>query len=308
MTSNARAWLAYLLIIIGTWFYFGPLAIEVAFITLWAAMLIWQTRYDWRMPVPKPVRISKIVFMWCMMSILGVLLFSFVSLISLMFLTNANKESTADRMYNIVLAMKRYDEKTGKMPANSTKDGKPLLSWRVHLLPYLGLEKLYQQFRLDEPWDSPHNLTLLPHIPDCYQLPKYSRSLPMGHTLYQVFASTGALMENGKQHSLAALRAADGLEHTMLLTLSKQPIPWTKPEDIETHVRKISELSAVPPVHIVSIANPLPERREPPQHQPHLVVTANGSCHRLYHWQNDAELTPFITWNGGEKVKWEFED
>ncbi len=126
--------------------------------------------------------------------------------------------------------------------------------------------------------------------------------------MYQVFAISVALMENGKQHSLAALKAADGLEHTMLLTLSKNPVPWTKPEDIESQVYKLSDLSPLPPVDIVSIANPLPERQEPPKHHPHLVVTANGSCHRLYHWQNDIELTPFITWNGGEKVKWEFSD
>lgn len=308
MSRNLRAWLAYLLIIVGTWFYFGPLAIEVAFITLWVAMLIRQTKYDWRQPVAKPVRICKIVFMWCMMSIMGLLLLGFISQISLLFLTNANKEVTADRMHNIVFAMQKYDEKTGHMPANSTKDGKPLLSWRIHLLPHLGFETLYQQFRLGEPWDSPHNLTLLPQMPACYQLPKHTKSLPEGHTMYQVFATSGSFMESGKQHSLTVLKAADGLEHTMLLTLSKMPVPWTKPEDIETPAYKLSDLSAVPPVHIVSIANPLPERQETSNYQPHLVVTANGSCHRLYHWQNDFILNPFITWNGGEKVKWEFSD
>ena len=41
-----------------------------------------------------------------------------------------------------------------------SKDGKPLLSWRVAILPYLGLDNLYKQFHLDEPWDSPHNIKL----------------------------------------------------------------------------------------------------------------------------------------------------
>jgi hypothetical protein len=35
------------------------------------------------------------------------------------------------------------------------------LSWRVKLLPYLEQDHLYRQFKLNEPWDSPHNQALL---------------------------------------------------------------------------------------------------------------------------------------------------
>src|SRR5262249_5899033 len=38
------------------------------------------------------------------------------------------------------------------------KEGKALLSWRVTLLPYLEQQNLFNQFHLDEPWDSPHNI------------------------------------------------------------------------------------------------------------------------------------------------------
>ena len=48
---------------------------------------------------------------------------------------------------------------------------RPTLSWRVELLPYLGYEQLYREFKLDQPWDSPHNRALLPRIPDVYQSP-----------------------------------------------------------------------------------------------------------------------------------------
>ena len=46
-----------------------------------------------------------------------------------------------------------------------TMSGKPLLSWRVHLLPFLEENELYEQFKLDEPWDSPHNIKLLDQMP-----------------------------------------------------------------------------------------------------------------------------------------------
>src|SRR5262249_19374530 len=43
--------------------------------------------------------------------------------------------------------------------------GKGLQSWRVHLLPFLGEDKLYKEFRLNEPWDSDHNKKLLSRMP-----------------------------------------------------------------------------------------------------------------------------------------------
>ena len=49
--------------------------------------------------------------------------------------------------------------------------GKPLLSWRVHILPFLEEGELYKQFRLDEPWDSEHNRKLIEKMPDAYADP-----------------------------------------------------------------------------------------------------------------------------------------
>src|SRR6202453_4951513 len=45
----------------------------------------------------------------------------------------------------------------------SKTEGKPLLSWRVAVLPFIDFEcrELYKQFKLDEPWDSPHNIQLV---------------------------------------------------------------------------------------------------------------------------------------------------
>ena len=39
------------------------------------------------------------------------------------------------------------------------------LSWRVHLLPYLGQHVLFERFHLDEAWDSGHNKTLIDDMP-----------------------------------------------------------------------------------------------------------------------------------------------
>ena len=75
----------------------------------------------------------------------------------------------------------------GRFPAhaNYNESGKPLLSWRVHILPYLEAGHLYEQFHLDEPWDSEHNRQLIAKMPTSYldpSSPKYTAE--MGHTHY----------------------------------------------------------------------------------------------------------------------------
>ena len=71
----------------------------------------------------------------------------------------------------IATGVNAYRKKHHTMPPAylADKQGKPLLSWRVALLPYLGQQDLYKRFHLDEPWDSPHNRQLIPLIPDVYQ-------------------------------------------------------------------------------------------------------------------------------------------
>ncbi|MEX0824545.1 MAG: DUF1559 domain-containing protein, partial [Pirellulaceae bacterium] len=75
----------------------------------------------------------------------------------------------SDKFKQILLAMHNYhDVNRAFPPADKFRDddGKSQLSWRVHLLPFLGEAALFEQFRLDEPWDSPHNLQLAEKMPE----------------------------------------------------------------------------------------------------------------------------------------------
>ncbi len=71
----------------------------------------------------------------------------------------ARRNQAVNSMKQIMLSMHNYADSHKVLPphANYSGDGKPLLSWRVHILPYLEENELYHQFHLDEPWDSPHN-------------------------------------------------------------------------------------------------------------------------------------------------------
>jgi RNA polymerase sigma factor (sigma-70 family) len=70
----------------------------------------------------------------------------------------------------LALAVLNYNDACGYLPppAITDKNGKPLLSWRVAILPFIEQEALYKQFKLDEPWDSPHNKKLLARMPKVF--------------------------------------------------------------------------------------------------------------------------------------------
>ena len=72
-------------------------------------------------------------------------------------------------------------------PAIYSKDGKPLLSWRVAVLPYIEQGPLYNQFKLDEPWDSAHNKKLLALMPKLYE--PVRRSFGMADDVKRNFAA-----------------------------------------------------------------------------------------------------------------------
>jgi Protein of unknown function (DUF1559) len=110
-------------------------------------------------------------------------------------------------------------------------DGKPLLSWRVLLLPYIEQDDLYKEFKLEEPWDSEHNLRLLDRMPATYAAPGYKRKrLPPHHTVCHVFVGPGTAFEG--PGGLPWKDFPDGMSSTLLIVEAGDPVPWTKPANL----------------------------------------------------------------------------
>ena len=116
-----------------------------------------------------------------------------------------NRVASIQQLESIGKALKQYDAAHGRLPPAQlrSREGQPLLSWRVLLLPYLGQEELFRQFRPDEPWDGPHNRPLLDKMPSVYAGPE----APPGTstTPYQVLAGKGTPFEEGQEVSLDKL-------------------------------------------------------------------------------------------------------
>jgi RNA polymerase sigma factor (sigma-70 family) len=109
------------------------------------------------------------------------------------------------------------------------KAGKPLLSWRVAILPFIEQDALYKEFHLDEPWDSDHNKKVLDKMPAIYALPGVKMK-EGGTTVYQVFVGKKALFDEGKKLTIANI--TDGTSNTVMIAEAATAVPWTKPEDI----------------------------------------------------------------------------
>ena len=98
------------------------------------------------------------------------------------------------------VAMENYREAHGRYPAPAIQgpDGKPLLSWRVAILPYLTEVELYQSFKLDEPWDGPHNKQLLDKMPRLFASPHPPGQAPEALTQLRIFVGKGTPFEGGQ--------------------------------------------------------------------------------------------------------------
>jgi len=118
----------------------------------------------------------------------------------------------------------------GESPIIKYRDGQPLLSWRVHLLPFVEEDGLYKQFKLDQPWDSPDNLKLLDQIPKVYQNLDYKG---LGsHTTVLAINGPGAVFNPGEK--LHMRNVTDGTSQTVLVINAgpDKAVPWTKPQDL----------------------------------------------------------------------------
>jgi len=136
---------------------------------------------------------------------------------------------SANNLRQLAQAMGQYQDQHGSLPPPAIygKDGTPLLSWRVLLLPYLDQNDLFKQFRLDEPWDGPNNRKLLPKMPSV--LGPVRDDTKLAHTtFFQVFTGKNTVFEGTAGGRLGDTRPSN----TILIVEAGDPVPWTKPADL----------------------------------------------------------------------------
>jgi len=157
--------------------------------------------------------------------------------------TPAQLKKATNNLKQIGLAFHNYHDTFGFLPTNlKTKDGKPGLSWRVAILPFIEEDNLYKQLKLDEPWDSEHNKKLLERMPKLYA-PVRGKADP-GMTYYQTFAGKRTMFDpNGGQVGLADV--TDGLSNTLMVVEAAKPVHWARPDDLTYNGENLPKLGGM---------------------------------------------------------------
>jgi hypothetical protein len=203
------------------------------------------------------------------------------------------RSQALNRVKCITLALHAYHDVHGQLPPAVVrdKDGRPLYSWRVAILPYIEEYPLYQKFKLDEPWDSPHNQALVAEIPRWYSHSGLTRD-PPGTTRFQVFVGTGTAFE---RPGLSLADFTDGTENTLLVVEAGTPVVWSAPTDLP-----YDPAAPLPPLGGVWHEDVMFLCREVGSRPAFIAAFADGKVRLVRQSIGEQPLRAAITRNGGE--------
>jgi len=142
------------------------------------------------------------------------------------------QNASTNHLKQIALGLLSYENRKKSFPPAAIYDdsGKPLLSWRVAILPYVDAESLYDQFDLTQPWDSPQNKPLIDKMPEVFRCPA-SKS-PAGTTVYLTPRADLSVFPGGPKGT-PIRQIIDGTSRTIgvVEVNDELAVPWTKPDD-----------------------------------------------------------------------------
>ncbi len=133
----------------------------------------------------------------------------------------------------IGLALHQYHDAYHCFPPPHVADqaGRPLYSWRVLILPFLDRQDLYEQWRLDEPWDSPHNWPLAEQTVKVFQCPAVHHAAE-AFTSYLAVVGPGMAWEQGE--CLTVRDFPDNVSDTvMVVEIADTDVNWAAALDLE---------------------------------------------------------------------------
>jgi prepilin-type processing-associated H-X9-DG protein len=145
----------------------------------------------------------------------------------------ARRAQCIKQMMELGVAMHNYHALYGSFPPAylADEDGKPMHSWRVLLLPWLEEKGLYDQYRFEEPWDSPHNMAIGKMIGGYFRCPSVSEGVNL-ETNYMMIVGSETISDGASVTQFRDI--TDGYSHTILLVeVANSGVHWLEPRDLD---------------------------------------------------------------------------
>jgi hypothetical protein len=200
----------------------------------------------------------------------------------------ARRTQCSNNLKQIGLAMHNYHDTWKALPPAYTvdEDGNRLHSWRTLILPFVEQQPLYEQIRLDEPWNSEHNQRIADTVVQGYNCP--SNPEPGTNTHYMAIVGEEALFRGAEPTSFRDIQ--DGLSNTlMIVEVKESTTPWMEPVDLDVEKMQIR-------------INSSPSEMGSWHPGGAQVVLGDGSTHLLSETINPETLRALVTRDGGERI------
>lgn len=200
----------------------------------------------------------------------------------------ARRSACRQSLKQLGLALHNYHATWGSFPPAyiADKNGRPMHSWRVLILPQLERPDLYSRYRFDEPWDGPNNQKLHAEIVEELHCPSDGAS---ANASYLAIVGPGAAWPGAESRSLSDF--TDDASQTILVTeVADSGILWCEPRDL--HVSQMSRTINGDQGQGIS------SHHDEGAH----VLRADGSAHFLHESLSPTILTALLSPSGGEAI------
>jgi hypothetical protein len=199
----------------------------------------------------------------------------------------AARAQSANNLKQIGLAIHNYHDAHGHMPHDIVdKNGKPLLSWRVQILPFIEQQALYNQFKLDEPWDSENNAKASQLIIKTFLSPETPLPDKIEYGLTSYRGISGPMTAFEAKGKIKLVDFLDGLSNTIMVIETNELVPWAKPGDYPFDPKK-----------------GLPKITAPGNRKVFQALFGDGSVRAISTGIAEKTLKALFTRNGGEVIE-----
>ena len=182
-----------------------------------------------------------------------------------------------NNLRRIGAALRSYHDRYGELPPPylADEEGRPMHSWRVLILPFLGENALHRRYDRSEPWDGPNNRLLGDAMPKVYRCPGDPSSDERPEectTSYAALLGPDTVWAEGNRN----LDALEMPSATLLLVETVETgIHWMEPRDVAVEEHTIP--APVQPPLLTAVLWGAPPPHPPPHPGGRNVLFADGA-------------------------------